>query len=701
MASMNTLSIGTELASHRIDAVAGVGGMGVVYKATDISLNRVVALKIIAQSLAQDEEFRTRFKQESEIAASLDHPNVLPIYTAGEADGLLYITMRYVEGSDLRQAITLKGRLSPMTAVRIVSQVGSALDAAHKRGLVHRDIKPANVLLAGEEGREHAYLTDFGLTKEAASTDGLTKTGMIVGTMDYIAPEQLQGSTVDARADVYALACVLYEALTGKVPFPRKTDVARMWAHMNEEPPPPSTITPGISADLDEIVRRGMTKNADDRYPSAGDLGRAAVAAASGRRRTADQGTVATGAAATGGPPTIASPPPPVTGPPQPPPLTSAPPWTPPPASPPYGTPPPASPPYGTPPPGSPPYGTPPPASPPYGTPGPPGPAQPPRSSRKPLFIGIAAGLAALVVLAVVVVVLAASGGGGGDSGAVGEVVGTPIPVGKGPVDLEIGEGSVWTANGGEDTLSRIDPNTATEQRIKVGGEPTLIALGEGGAWSYNYRDALTRLDIATGKLSDAVDVGGEPSSIAVGQGRLWVSISAKNQVVRFDAKTGQPQGIPIPVGKSPVAIVVDGDKLYVANTTDRTISVIDMTTSKVVGDPVSVPSTADLGGLDVADGRLWVGTNGHAVTPIPVQTLTPGKPVDVVGASYFHPSKEGLWLTYPTTDLLQLLNPEEPYEAKGDPVRGVAKGASDMVAADGILWIANDRVNTVTRVKY
>jgi Protein kinase domain len=685
MASTNTLSIGTEIAAHRIDAVAGVGGMGVVYKATDLALNRVVALKIIAETLAQDEEFRARFKQESELAASLDHPNVLPIYTAGEADGLLYITMRYVEGSDLRQTITLEGALPPATAVRIVSQVGSALDAAHKRGLVHRDVKPANVLLAGDKGREHAYLTDFGLTKEVASQEGLTKTGMIVGTMDYIAPEQLQGTAVDARADVYALGCVFYEALTGRVPFRRDTDVARMWAHMNEEPPPPSTITAGISPDLDEVVRRGMAKDPDERFPSAGDLGRAAVAAASGRRKTVDQGIVATGAAAPGGPATAAS------G------AVAPPTWAAPPPLPTAAGAPPLPTAAGAPPPPPPPVSAPP-YSPPYGTPAP-GSRPAAKSNRTPVLIGVGAAIALLVVIAVVVVI--AGSGGGGGSGAVGEIVGTPIPVGKDPVDLQVDGDTLWTANAGEDTISKVDTGAGTAKQIKVGGNPAFIGVGEGGVWVNNFKNSVTRYDIATERVSDAVDIGGDPGSLRVAKGKLWATVSDKAEVVRFDAKTGASAGVPIQVGKGPGALVPDGNNLYVVNTSDHTITTIDMATGNTLGQPFEVPSSADLGGMDLVDGTLWVGTSDNSVTPIDAQSFTLGKPVKVAGASYFNPTTKGLWVTYPNTDLLELLDTTPPYAQRGDPVRGVAKSASGMDSADGVLYVANGRLNTVTKIKF
>src|SRR2546423_8360340 len=289
------VEIGSVFAGHRIDAIAGRGGMGVVYVATHLALNRRVALKLIAPELAADEGFRERFKQESMTAASIDHPNVIPIYHAGEEGGKLYITMRYVEGTDLREMIARRGKIGPPEAARIISEVAAALDAAHARGLVHRDVKPANVLIG--ESRQ-AYLTDFGLTKHVGSKSGLTKTGMFVGTLDYIAPEQLQGGPVDARVDVYALGCVLYQTLTGTVPFPRDTEPAKIWAHMQEEPPPIVPSHPDVPDQFEDVVRRAMAKKPDDRYPSAGDLGRAALAAAEARDVATDERSVATGEAA-------------------------------------------------------------------------------------------------------------------------------------------------------------------------------------------------------------------------------------------------------------------------------------------------------------------------------------------------------------------------------------------------------------------
>ena len=295
---------GTVFAGYRIEAEAGRGGMGVVYRANQIALDRRVALKLLTPALASDPGFRARFQQESRLAANIDHPNVVDVYEAGEDDGRLYITMRWVDGSDLRHEIESHGRLDPVRAAEIIAQVADALDAAHAMGLVHRDVKPANILLGERRGREHAYLTDFGLTKRVESAGGLTQTGQWVGTLDYIAPEQIRGEKVDARSDVYALGGVLAHALTGHVPFERDSDVAKMWGHINDAPPAPSTVVPGLTPELDAVVLRAMAKDPADRFQSAGDLGRAAYAAARGRRPDAPERMVAVGAAAPeGGPP--------------------------------------------------------------------------------------------------------------------------------------------------------------------------------------------------------------------------------------------------------------------------------------------------------------------------------------------------------------------------------------------------------------
>src|SRR3954469_3811614 len=271
------ISAGSTVAGYRIESVAGQGGMGGVYRATQLGLGRPVALKLIATELAHDVSFRQRFQRESQIAASIDHPNVIPVYEAGESEGSLFLAMRYVDGTDLGALVGREGRLDPARAVRIVAQVAAGLDAAHRRGLVHRDVKPANVLLADED--EHVYLTDFGLTKRTTSAAALTRTGMFVGTLDYCAPEQIRGEPADGRADVYALGCVLFRCLAGEAPYERDSDVAKMYAHLNDPIPTVTALAPDVPAALDDVLAEALAKDADDRFSTAGALAQAALAA--------------------------------------------------------------------------------------------------------------------------------------------------------------------------------------------------------------------------------------------------------------------------------------------------------------------------------------------------------------------------------------------------------------------------------------
>jgi protein kinase-like protein len=293
------LSAGDEFAGYRIERSLGRGGMGVLYLAVEPGLERHVALKLIAPEAAADDVFTRRFAEESRIAASIEHPNVVPIYAAGEEDGIPFIAMRYVSGSDLGRRLAREGRLEPRAAAALIAQVGNGLDAIHAAGLVHRDVKPANVLLSGTGGVDHAYITDFGVARNVATESGLTQTGRFVGTLDYVAPEQISGGAVDARADVYALGCLLFKLLTGDVPYPRDGEAARLYAHLNDPPPAPSLHAAAVPMALDDVAIRAMSKAPEDRYPSAGDLGRAAVAALSGAAPELPERTVATGAAAT------------------------------------------------------------------------------------------------------------------------------------------------------------------------------------------------------------------------------------------------------------------------------------------------------------------------------------------------------------------------------------------------------------------
>jgi serine/threonine-protein kinase len=261
--------LGTEIAGYRIEERIGRGGMGVVYRAQHMNLQRRAAIKIIAPEFADTKGFRSRFIREARIAAALQHPNIVTVYDAGQAGETLYIAMQFIRGSDLAAILRDEGRLRPYRAIDVCRQVASALDAAHGMALIHRDVKPGNVLI---EGRR-AYLTDFGLTKRSGSTrTALTQAGELVGTIHYVAPEQIEGAQVDARTDVYSLACLLFHCLVGDVPFSRETDVAVIYAHLSEPAPKPSDLRPELPAGLDAVIAKALDKSPDRRFQSCSDL---------------------------------------------------------------------------------------------------------------------------------------------------------------------------------------------------------------------------------------------------------------------------------------------------------------------------------------------------------------------------------------------------------------------------------------------
>jgi hypothetical protein len=254
------------LSAYQVEELIGRGGMGEVYLARDTRLDRPVALKVLGADLAGDGRFRERLLRESRLAAGLDHPNVVPIYEAGDAEGRLFIAMRYVEGTDLRALLRRHGALGPDRALALGGQVAGALDAAHARGLVHRDVKPSNVLVDDPGGRDHCYLADFGLTQSVS--DHGPADGSLMGTLDYVAPEQIRGDPIDGRADQYALACLLFECLTGTLPFRRDSEMATIFAHLEEPPPAASDHQPGLPPELDAVLARAMAKDPADRYES-------------------------------------------------------------------------------------------------------------------------------------------------------------------------------------------------------------------------------------------------------------------------------------------------------------------------------------------------------------------------------------------------------------------------------------------------
>ena len=264
-------AVGSQIAGYRLEEQIGRGGMAVVYRALDIRLDRHVALKILAPGLALDDAFRQRFIRESRAAAAVDHPHIIPVFEAGEAKGVLFIAMRYVHGGDVRTLLDTGGPLSTARAADIITQVASALDAAHSHGLVHRDVKPGNMLLDSTSGsgrQDHVYLSDFGLSKQSLSVTGLTSTGQFLGTLDYVAPEQIEGRRVDGRADLYALACASFELLCGRPPFQRDQGLAVVWAQLSEAPPSLRDRRPDLPGAVDAVLARAMAKAPADRYPT-------------------------------------------------------------------------------------------------------------------------------------------------------------------------------------------------------------------------------------------------------------------------------------------------------------------------------------------------------------------------------------------------------------------------------------------------
>jgi DNA-binding NarL/FixJ family response regulator len=275
------LATGSVFAGHRINDVLGHGGMGVVYRATDLTLDREVALKVIATAVAGEPLFRERFERECRLAARIDHPHAVDIFHAGEEEGRPYLTMRYVRGTDLRQLLVREGPIDPRRSVALLTQIAGALDEAHGLGLVHRDVKPANVLVENRPQGEHAFLTDFGLTK-AVTEESVTRTAIPLGTVDYISPEQAQGADADARSDIYSLGGLAFHLFTGSVPFPRENDLAKLWSHVHDPPPKLRSLRPELPGALEAVIERSLAKVPDERQQSASELARAAAAAIAG-----------------------------------------------------------------------------------------------------------------------------------------------------------------------------------------------------------------------------------------------------------------------------------------------------------------------------------------------------------------------------------------------------------------------------------
>jgi YVTN family beta-propeller protein len=613
--------VGREIAGYRLEELIGRGGMGVVYRAEHLRLGRKVALKVVAPQIAREEKFRERFLRESRTAGALDHPNVVPMYDAGEADGVLYIAMRFVDGVDLATLIEREGPLDPARTARIVAQVASALDAAAEAGLVHRDVKPSNVLLpARGAGRgEHAYLGDFGLTKRVLSESGVTGSSAFIGTIAYVAPEQIEGRPIDARADQYSLACLTFECLTGHRPFERDTDIATLYAHIRDPfPSVGQSVGPERRGSVDAVLARAGAKRAEDRYPAAGDMaddlllatgasapgtGTAPVvarppASRSGRRRLALGGVavLALVAAVAVGAIVVQN-----------------------------------------------------------------------LGSSGPLLVGhglVAIDATTNVAEAVATFTDEPTAITADDTAAwvahfsvarVSRVEAaspygiTDITVGAGPEGLVAADGLVWVSNTTATTLSEIDAtqpdrapttlallfrpgdlayadgflwviNTQADEiieidaaRLRISGEPIAVgagpeAVGAGGGvvWVANGLDeSLSRLQIGLTSADEPIALGFAPAGLAVDPDRdaLWILDPAGDAVVRFNIRS-RVEEARVELGMGPTALAVGADAVWVASASAGTVLRIDPATN-------AVTSTITIGGapvgVAVSGTTVWV----------------------------------------------------------------------------------------------
>ena len=573
--------VGSELAGYLLEGLIGRGGMGAVYRARELGLERTVALKVIAPELAEDHRFRERFLRESRVAASLDHPHVVPIFKAGEDKGALFLAMRYVEGTDLGKLLAAEGALEPGRAIALLEQVAEALDAAHEQGLVHRDVKPSNVLIARAAGKEHCYLADFGLTKRTGSLSGVSAPGDVVGTLEYVAPEQITGDDVEASADLYWLGCVLYESLTGQSPFPRATDVALLWAHVHEEPVPPSKARPELPRALDTVLARTLAKDPSRRYASAGELVAAArsalglttpvPAARTPRWLLAAAAVVALAGVAAALALTLGRDP---GG------LTSVSPNS-------VGVIDPATNELVA--------------------------EVPAGSDPGPIAFGAGSVWVANVEDETVSRIDPAT-----------HERGRTISVGGSPSDLTVGGETVWAALGALAELTRINPNqdaAATPIPALPGNTPCVagsqasVASGSGEVWFLCENGELGRVDPRTGTptsigleaglLTSPDAIASQYTDIAFGLGALWVVNGAANAVIEIDPATNQELDKHT-VGRAPTAIAVGSGALWVTNFDDDSVT-------RLVAGGDQAPTTDEFnvgdGPVDVTvgEGGVWV----------------------------------------------------------------------------------------------
>ncbi len=654
------LGPGSTFAGCRLVSVAGRGGMGVVYKSTQLALQRTVALKAIAPELAADTSFRERFQRESRIAASIEHPNVIPVYEAGELDETLYLIMRWVDGTDLRALLASEGHLAPDRAVRLLRPVASALAAAHRRGLVHRDIKPANVLIARGDGEEeHVYLTDFGIARSTKG-DSMTRTGVFVGTVDYTAPERIEGGKGDAASDIYSFGCMLYETLTGHVPFDRPTEVVTMFAHINDPVPRAGDEVPGIPASFDAIIAKAMAKKPTERFASAGELASAldraledmetTEAETQERSERSEQPTViappesdATTAMLVQAPDTTV--------------VKERAAAT----------------------------------------------VAPSRRRRSRMLFGGA--LLALVVAAAAVIVVASSGGGGhaapptssaavarklsGDSSV---TVGSPVALPFAPTALVAQGAGVWVAGAGKVDLVAAG---RIQQELPVNGTPKGIALDpQGNVWvtgaNGNTVTVLQRhKDIPTGP---------EPGAITITNHAAWVLTRGAN-ATRIPLTTFVPESIPLPA--PPVAVGQAYGHVWIA-CEDGSVKVFG-TGGKP--DPIAAPSITGVVGITPAFGVWFLSADGTLNRVDPrgsVAVHTPSGQLQyreyknqgnagpsAVGPDALNDTSTSLWALSRSNRTLSEIASNGPQITKVLAAISFGPTPEQLAVGDGVVWVS------------
>ena len=545
---MADLALGSTVAGYRIDALIARGGMGVVYRATHLGLERPVALKVIARELADREGFRQRFLRESRLAASLDHPAVVPVFDSREVDGELIVAMRLVAGGDLRRTLDREGPLPPARAIALLGQVADALDAAHAAGIVHRDVKPHNVLVEGDR----AFLTDFGLAKALGGSGALSGVS-VVGTAEYMSPEQWRGRAVGPAADVYSLGCVLFEALTGIAPFARKE----------------ADSEPEMPAGLDAVIERAVAKDPGDRYPSAGALivaareregagmARTAVLSQSAERPTAPTGRrglgfgrlpgrklqwAGAGAAVVAGLVVLA--------------VTL------------------------------------------FGGDGV-DVSDPVPVGRPPLRLAVGADA--------VWVTSERDGTLTRLNPDSGEAVGSPVRLGVGVSGVAAGGRWLWVTNQRRGELLRLDLESGRLlETIDVGGAPGAIALGGGRVWVADAGGrGVTAVNAEGGRIyRRGLPPQATPLRLAVGAGGLWVSSASTGTVRRIDLGSLRADA-PVPVGRGPAGVTVASGLVWVANSRGGTVSKVDPSIHALLGDPIDVGGRP--GGIDAGTSTAWV----------------------------------------------------------------------------------------------